>query len=112
MHRRVSSIDDPGHNGIDHVFQKEGKYFIVESKYSKTGTPSLNSANSSTGLPKQMSDDWILGNNRLIDVVGDDFARSIQLSGYTRVVATHGPNGTVTYRLVDSAANIGAVWTP
>lgn len=50
LHTRISDINTNGHNGIDGIFEKNGKYYIVESKYSSTTTPSLKSANQSTGL--------------------------------------------------------------
>jgi len=116
LHQRIDNIDAPGHQGIDAVMEKNGEYFIVESKYSSTSTPSLNAANLSTGLPKQMSDDWIRQNQneRLINVLDGDIGLADQIAsqGYTRVVATHGPNGNKIYKLVDSAGNIGNTWTP
>lgn len=112
LHNRIDNIDAPGHNGIDAVMEKNGQYFIVESKFSSTTTPSLNPANASTGLPKQMSDDWIRRPGELSNVVGGDLANDILDAGYTRVLATHGPNGNKIYKLVDSAGNIGNVWTP
>lgn len=59
LHTRIDNIDQAGHNGIDAVMEKNGQYFIVESKFSSTTTPSLNPANPATNLPKQMSEDWI-----------------------------------------------------
>jgi hypothetical protein len=113
LHSRVNSIDDAGHNGVDGVFQKDGKYFIVESKYSKTGIASLNPANDATLLPKQMSDKWIRRPGELENAVGDPaLATKILDSQYTSVIATHGPNGTVTYRLVNADGSLGGVWTP
>ena len=114
LHRRIDNIDAPGHQGIDAVFEKNGQYFIVESKFSSTNTPSLNPANPTTGLPKQMSDDWIRRPGELSNVLGNNeiLAQQILNSNYTRVVATHGPNGNKIYKLVDSLGNIGNTWTP
>jgi hypothetical protein len=112
-HTRINDINATGHNGIDNVFEKDGKWFIFESKYSKTGRPSLNPANESTLLPKQMTKEWIEGGTRLQDAIGDPaLAQKIKDVGYTSVLATHGLNGSVTYRLVDEVGNIGAVWVP
>lgn len=114
LHQRIDNIDASGHQGIDAVMEKNGQYFIVESKFSSTSTPSLNPANPVTGLPKQMSDLWISRPGELSSVIGNNeiLAQQILNSNYTRVLATHGPNGNKVYRLVDSLGNIGGVWTP
>lgn len=113
LHTRIDNIDAPGHTGIDAVFEKNGQYFIVESKFSKTTTPSLTPANASTGLPKQMSDAWIQRPGELANVIGDtNLADDIIDAGYTRVVATHGPNGATIFKEVSSQGVIGNVWTP
>ncbi|WP_010178989.1 hypothetical protein [Aquimarina agarilytica] len=113
LHRRISNIDEPGHQGIDAVFERNGKYFIVESKFSKTTIPSLNSANRKTGLPKQMSDDWISQRDyeRLRDVT-PSLADDIIDNGYTRVIATHGPNGKTIYNEISSTGKIVDRWYP
>lgn len=60
-----------------------------------------------------MSKDWIERGTELGDAIGDhNLANDIIDAGYTSVLATHGPNGNVVYKLVDSAGNIGSVWTP
>ena len=114
LHTRIDDINASGHTGIDAVFEKNGEYFIVESKFSSTTTPSLNPANTTTGLPKQMSDDWIERPGELVSTLNGntDLAETILLSDYTRVVATHGPNGNSVYKLVDELGNIGDIWTP
>jgi len=114
LHTRIDNIDASGHNGIDAVMEKNGQYFIVESKFSSTTTPSLNPANPSTDLPKKMSDAWINQRDyeRLRDILNPNVANDIIDSGYTRVLATHGPNGNKIYKLVDANGNIGGTWTP
>ena len=99
LSKRIDDIDAPGHNGIDGVYRKNGEYFIVEGKY--TGSASLNSADEATGLARQMSDDWIFSDNRLVNAVGDELARDIELVGYKRVLAKVAPDGSVAYRLID-----------
>ncbi|MEW8693369.1 MAG: RHS repeat-associated core domain-containing protein, partial [Candidatus Thiodiazotropha endolucinida] len=94
---RIDSIDSPGHNGIDGVYLKDGQYYIVEGKY--TGSARLNPENPATGLPRQMSDQWI--DNRLNDAVGTNVARDIRASGYERVLARVAPDGSVAYQLVN-----------
>ncbi|WP_256259932.1 hypothetical protein [Winogradskyella luteola] len=59
-----------------------------------------------------MSDAWIQGNNRLVNEVGQDLANDILDDGYTRVVARILPDGSVTYKQLDSSGNIIGVWTP
>lgn len=112
LHTRIDDIEAAGHNGIDAVMEKNGQYFIVESKFSSTTTPSLNPSTST--LPKQMSDAWIQRPGELANVVGGDavLAQQILTSNYTRVLATHGPNGNTIYKLVSSFGNIGGIWTP
>ncbi|MFA0960739.1 hypothetical protein AB9P05_02925 [Roseivirga sp. BDSF3-8] len=96
---RITDIDAPSHNGIDGVYRKNGEYFIVEGKY--TGSASLNSADAATGLARQMSDEWIFSDNRLVNAVGDELARDIELFGYKKILAKVAPDGSVTYRLID-----------
>ena len=109
---RIDGIDSPGHNGLDGAYKKNGEYFIVEGKYS--GSANLNPANPATGLPKQMTDDWISQNDwqRLRDAVGTDVADDIIATGYKRILAKTAPDGTVTYNELDAAANIIGDWTP
>ncbi len=84
---RIDDINSPGHNGIDGVYIKDGQYYIVEGKYS--GSANLNPANPSTGLPKQMTDEWISQNNwqRLNEAVGENISIDIQINGYRRILA-------------------------
>jgi hypothetical protein len=109
---RITDIDWPGHDGIDIVAKKNGQYFIVEGKYS--GSASLNPANPATGLPKQMSDDWISQNDyaRLRDAIGDDLADQVRDIGFTKILAKTSPDGSVSYKLLDSDASIIGTWIP
>lgn len=66
---RVASIDDRGHQGIDGVYEKDGKYIIVDAKY---GTAQLGEALDG----KQMSAEWI--DKRLDDAVGKEKADQIR----------------------------------
>lgn len=95
MHvNRHTTIDPIGDNtGIDHIFKNPvtGEYVIVESKFHGTG--GLAPADPSTGLPRQMSNDWIfngLENNtdRLWRAVGGDMTlyNDITNNGFERVV--------------------------
>ena len=53
LHKRVTSLDDKGHQGIDGVYEKDGKYVIVDAKY---GTARLGE----TKHGRQMSEEWII----------------------------------------------------
>ena len=118
---RVTDIDHGGHDGIDHIFKNEqtGEYIIVESKY---GTSGMNPADLNTGLPRQMSDEWISNGtrsagDRLYDAVGGDDALYDAISnGYQRVKAKIQADGSVVYSLIgdDGYSILGnaGVYTP
>jgi hypothetical protein len=115
---RTDNIDAPNHNGIDGIYKKNGNYYIVEGKYS--GTASLNPANPATNLDRQMSDDWILADNRLINALGGDqnIADDIVDSGYYRILAKVAPDGSVSYKYVSETGYLSqgagplGDWTP
>ncbi len=66
---RVTSLEDKGHHGIDGVYEKDGKYVIVDAKY---GQARLGDSQDGT----QMSQEWI--NKRLDDAVGKEKADEIR----------------------------------
>ena len=83
--------------GIDWVFKKGGKYFVVEYKYNTS------QLNGSTADGIQMSDDWV--NSRLADAVGSStLAKSIRASGYTKLLCNIKPDGTMIWQKL----NVGA----
>lgn len=101
LQQRIDNIDAGGHNGLDGVYIKDGEYIIVEGKF--TGSASLNAADPTTGLPRQMSDDWIA--SRDWSMIGLDQAtitNLLQTKNYKRVLAKVQPDGTVTYQHVGS----------
>lgn len=75
---RVMSLDEPVHQGIDGIYynidKQEGEttYIIAEAKYnqSKLGYTKYDG--------KQMSDKWILRNNRIENAVGKEFAKEVR----------------------------------
>lgn len=69
LHERVTSLEDKGHQGIDGVYEKDGKYVIVDAKY---GTAQLGE----TQDGRQMSSEWI--DRRLDDAVGKEKADEIR----------------------------------
>ena len=91
---RVTSLDEPTHQGIDGVYYKEGgdpEYIIAEAKYGK----------SSLGMTddgKQMSEGWIKGSNRLKNAVGKEKANEILQSGYHAKLIRIKPDGTIKER--------------
>jgi hypothetical protein len=108
-HRKTALTEGWGETGIDGVFKKDGQYYIVEAKY---GTATLSPANQATGLPKQMSDSWILGDNRLLNVVGPTIFQDINAVGYRRILATVGSDGSIVYKELDASANVIGIITP
>ncbi len=100
MSKRIKDIDASGHNGIDGVYKKNGEYFIIEGKYK--GKSSLNSANEATGLPRQMSDDWIATRDwDSVNLVQSEIRNLITNKNYQSVLAKVAPDGSVTYSLID-----------
>lgn len=110
LHTRIQNIDAPTHQGLDGVFQKGNEYFIVEAKYH--GTATLNPANPTTGLPKQMTDSWITGGDRLLDAVGTTTRLEILSTGYRRLLAETAPDGSVIYKELDANANVIGIFNP
>ncbi|AXG70014.1 hypothetical protein KORDIASMS9_02243 [Kordia sp. SMS9] len=100
---RITDIDLPSASsrGIDHVFKnpETGQYIIVESKY--TGSSSLSTLADGT---RQMSDAWILGNNRLFEAVGENpnLYNNIINDGYERVLAKVSPDGSIVYKKINA----------
>ncbi|MEZ4911814.1 MAG: hypothetical protein R2774_13250 [Saprospiraceae bacterium] len=95
--RVVQTLDDPLEKGIDGVFEKGGKYFVVEYKYN---TSQLN-GKTADGI--QMSDDWV--ENRLEAAVGSSaLSKTIIKSGYTKLLCNILPDGTKTWQKLNSLA--------
>lgn len=60
-----------------------------------------------------MSDAWIRRPGELANTIGNStLADDILDAGYTRVLATHDPNGNKIFKLVNSNGSIGITWTP
>lgn len=72
---RVTSLNAKTHQGLDGVYKcgnPPPEYFIVESKFGSSQLSML-----SDGKTRQMSEPWILGDNRLKNAVGSDTANQI-----------------------------------
>ena len=73
-------------------------YLVFEVKYKNNG---LTQADPNTGLPRQMSDDWI--DRDINNVFGEELGRELtRTRNYTRVIANVQPDGSITYKLIDS----------
>lgn len=107
LHNRLTDLNAATRQGADGVFEKNGIYYIVESKYNTSRLKTL------TGGVKQMSKSWIESNQfERLRMAGVDQAaiNQIAVSGYTPVLAKVSETGDVVYRLLDNAANdIGAI---
>jgi hypothetical protein len=97
---RVTDIDAPMKKGIDGVFEKNGEYFIVESKYS--GTSKLKPTNDGP----QMSDAWINGSDRLKKAVDNTTLKAIEENGYKRILSEIAPDGKIVYKELDSSGKV------
>lgn len=96
---RIQDIDAPMKKGIDGVFEKNGEYYIVESKY--RGTAKLKD----TKDGPQMSDNWI--NNRLEKAIGnDEIVDNIKNKGYKRILSEVSPDGKIIYKELDKNGKI------
>ncbi|MEW4923630.1 hypothetical protein [Algibacter sp. 2305UL17-15] len=93
-------LDGWGDSGIDHVFKKDGKFYIVESKY---GTASL--GNTLDG--RQMSEEWISAGNfqRLRETVGNNITNEMIAEGYVRVISKVAEDGTTLLKRLDEFGN-------
>jgi len=99
--RKTTLTESWGQKGIDAVFEKDGIYYIVESKFS--GTAKLGMTNDG----KQMSDQWIQSSNRLEDILDNDLAQDLRDFGnYKRPLANVEPNGNVILKELDENGNI------
>ena len=104
--RKETLLDGWGETGIDHIFKKNGKYYIVESKfkgYAKLG---------STADGPQMSKDWIESSDRLIKALsGNKAIRDEILNfGYSRLLSEVLENGTVILKNIDESGKVGTVF--
>ena len=109
----VESLDQTIVKGIDGVYENAHpppQYIISEAKYNTSRL-------GSTADGPQMSDDWILGSNRLenaglADDVVDDirFALENNTGDVQRVLTHIDDAGNVTTSTIDNAGNIGNLW--
>lgn len=92
---RVTSLDDPIHQGIDGVYQNKstGEYIIGEAKYNSSRL------NKQT---KQMSAPWIA--NKLPNSVGQNMSRQILKTGYQSNLYNIKANGSLNFKVLDAQA--------
>ncbi|WP_232779900.1 hypothetical protein [Capnocytophaga canimorsus] len=112
LHEKITDIDTPIKQGIDHIYQNATpppKYVIVESKYGSSDLSVL-----SDGKTKQMSDTWINGRNRLKNAVGEENAKliseALENGEVDRVLSKIDTNGNVTTCKLDDLGNIIGKW--
>lgn len=92
LHERVTDLNAPTKQGIDGVFEKDGKLYIVESKY---GAGSLDNLADGT---RQMDSNWVQDRERLKKLNVPESVKGRILNGeYTPVVAKISPAGEVRY---------------
>lgn len=101
--KRISSLDDNIHNGIDGVYENASpppKYIIADAKYNTS------KLNPKTHDGPQMSRSWILGSKRLEKAVGTIDARKIKRELLTnpenvqRMVVQVMPDGKVIEKIL------------
>ena len=113
---RVTSLDDPTHHGIDHVFKNHTPppdYVIVDSKVLRADSavnvnkaPSLNKTKSG----RQLSDKWI--NKNIENAVDSKIAKQIKrdikfnLGKTLRIAAKVDKNGVITYYKVNNEGKV------
>ncbi|MFJ1331965.1 hypothetical protein ACILD7_11490, partial [Capnocytophaga canimorsus] len=113
LHEKITDIDTPIKQGIDHIYQNATpppKYVIVESKY---GSSILNPK---TKDGPQMSDDWINGRNRLDNAVGVEKADLIREEMITnpeniqKALSEVDKSGNVTIYKINPDGSKGDLW--
>lgn len=100
LHSRITDITKAPSKGIDGVFEKDGQYFIVESKFKGWARLSKDAADG-----PQMSDAWINGSDRILNAVGEENRKLIQTNGYKRVLSEVSPEGKIIYKGIDALGN-------
>lgn len=109
--------DAPKGPGIDGIYSNPNPppdYYVVDAKYDQA---SLGKAKDASGNTiNQMSDDWILDDDRLSGALGNnrqqirDFRTSYENGDVDRLVGRVDPDGTVRYYSVDNDGNIGGIF--
>lgn len=101
-----TGLDDKIKKGIDGIYENADpppKYIINEAKY---GSSKLGKTKSG----KQMSDDWINGNDRLINQVGpdkaDEISRALKNNEVQRILSKIDKTGKVTVQELDKFGNV------
>lgn len=100
-HDRVTDIDAPTEQGIDHVFEHPGPppvNLVADSKYGSARLAVL------VDGTKQMSRAWI--DRRLLDAVDIRTYREIRRTGYQSVLAKVSPDGTIKFKLLDTNGKV------
>ena len=94
LHDRVVDIDLSAPSGIDGIFEKNGMYYIVETKCC-SGTKNSLSTTKLADNTYQMDEDWIIKRINKLSIP-NDIKQKIR-SNYTPVLARVTESGTLTY---------------
>jgi hypothetical protein len=102
-HNRITDIDKPSKQGVDGIFEKDGMFYIVESKCCNGTNNKLKRKPLDDGS-YQMDERWI--EERINELkVSPEVKRQI-LAHYTPVLARVTEKGTITYSKI--VHNFGA----
>ncbi|MDR6868614.1 hypothetical protein J2Y69_003238 [Microbacterium resistens] len=106
-YERLDMPKDVNAKGIDAIYQTpDGKYVIVEAKYSTSGSPKL--GNTLDG--PQMGNDWLTGEktrfNRILEAVGgntslaDNIVAALNRGEVDKIMTIVRPDGSLTSRTI------------
>lgn len=100
IHERITDIDKPLEQGIDGIFEKDGKYYIVESKF---GSSKL--AKGLADGTDQMDSRWIRDRINSSNTIPNDVKLDI-LDSYVPVVARVNKSGGITYKKLNDSGRV------
>jgi hypothetical protein len=95
LHERITGIDTPIKQGIDGIFEKDGVFYIVETKCCNGTSNKLKRERLTGEGTYQMDAQWI--ENRIEGLNISDELKSQIKQNYTPVLARVTEKGTVTY---------------
>ena len=117
-----TSLNDSGHQGIDGIYKNSTPkpvYVIIEVKYGTSELSDLTKTypyedHNVTRKFKQMSDEWILGNERLVSAVGIMHAhfikKKLKTKDVEKVLINVDENGNVTTTQLDNYGEKIGAW--
>jgi putative ribosome biogenesis GTPase RsgA len=99
---QINSINQTFTQWIDHVFEKNGVYYIVESKFGTSTLKTLLSTNTEWKRIKQMDEDWV-EDRLLVAVWKNQDLRDRIFDDYVWLVSEIDLNGQIILHKVDKA---------